>query len=191
MIDVKRRVEQKKAEAKKVYESGTKNVRAQTRQKSQNWDDDNESASDSEYEPLRIARYPAVGARNNELEAGPSHRNVSSTPVTVTGTQIGAKSSDGEHSNAELAEEINVGKARSVPNVSDGAEASNISKKGGALKEAKIGDESQDWDEAGLRKSSRKRTALTNFGGVMIYSIFKNEAKQGGRREGTGHKLRW
>ena len=70
-----------------------------------------------------------MGAGNNELEAGPSHRNESSTPVTATGTQIGAKSSDGEHSNAELAEEINVGKASSVPNVSDGAEASKISKK--------------------------------------------------------------
>ena len=85
MIDVKRRDEQKKTESKKVYESGTKKGRVQTRQKSQNWDDENESASDSEYEPLRIARYPAVGAGNNKLEAGPSNRNVSSTPVTATG----------------------------------------------------------------------------------------------------------
>ena len=34
--------------------------------------------------------------------------------------------------------------------------------------------ESQDSDRAGLQKSSRKRTAVTKFGGVMIDSIFKS-----------------
>ena len=77
-----------------------------------------------------------MGALNDELEAGPIHTNVSSTPIR-SGIKVGAKSSDGfgtkpsegEHASTERAEEINVGKASSVPNVSGGVEIGTISKK--------------------------------------------------------------
>ena len=54
-------------------------------------------------------------------------------------TQIGTKSSDGEHSNTERAEAADVGKASSVRDESGDVVASKNSKKGGALKEAEIG----------------------------------------------------
>ena len=134
-----------------------------------------------------------MGARS-ELEAGLSHRGVSSPPIPTTKTPIGTKSSDEEHSSAERAETVDIGKANSVPNVGGDEAASKISKKKAerAKKQRLVSyssQESQDSDGVGSRKTSRKRTAVTKLGGVMIDSIFK-EAKQGGRREGTGHKLR-
>ena len=45
--------------------------------------------------------------------------------------------------------------------------------------------ESQDSDGAGSRKSSRKRTAVTKFGGVIIDSILKSR-----RNKGEGDKER-
>ena len=64
--------------------------------------------------------------------------------------------------------------------MSDGAEASKISKKWRSAQRSKDWcQESQDSDEAGSRKSSRKRTALTKFGGVIIDSIFKTRQNKG------------
>ena len=177
-----------KAEAKKVYESGLKNTQAQTPQKPQNWDKD-ESDFDSEHEILRITRNPAVGTRD-ELEAGPSHRNMSSPKLTTMGTQIGTKSSDGEHSNTERAEAVDVGKASSVPSVSDDVVASkNWKEKAERAKKQRLvsylSQELQGSDGAGSRYSSRKRMAVTKFSGVMIDSIFKRR-----RNKGEGEKER-
>ena len=76
--------------------------------------------------------------RRYEIEAGPSHRSVSSPPITTTRTQIGTQSTDGEYLNTERAETVEVGEANSVPNVSENVVASQTSKKGGNCKEAKI-----------------------------------------------------
>ena len=44
--------------------------------------------------------------------------------------------------------------------------------------------ESPDSDRAGSRKSFRKRTAVTKFGGVMVDTIFKSRRNKGeGDRE--------
>ena len=104
------------------------------------------------------------------------------------GTQIGTKSSDGEHSNTEHAEAVDVGKASSVPNVDDDVGASKTSKK--KAKRAKkqrlvfyLSQELQVSDGAGSQKRLRKQTAATKFVGVMVDSIFKAR-----RNKGEGEK---
>ena len=77
-----------------------------------------------------------MGARS-ELEAGPNHRGVSSPPISTTKTPIGTKSSDEEHSNAENAETVDIGKANSVPNVGGDVVASKISKKRRSVQRSK------------------------------------------------------
>ena len=63
MVDVKRRGDQKKAEAEKAAgASARKTLQAGKRAKSQNWDDDDDSESGFEYEPLQITRYTGLGA---------------------------------------------------------------------------------------------------------------------------------
>ena len=56
---------------------------------------------------------------SDELESGPGHRNVASTPLAKGSTEVGAKPSggfetkpsEGEHTVAERSEEANIGKA--------------------------------------------------------------------------------
>ena len=64
----------KKAEEEKAAgASSRKTIQAGTRAKLQNWDDEDDSESGSEHEPLQITLYTGLGAMSDELEAGPSH----------------------------------------------------------------------------------------------------------------------
>ena len=122
----------------------------------------------------------------DELEAGPSHRDRSSTPLAKKNTEggvkpfggCGAKPSEGEHTGIERSEEASIEKVGSVPNVSGGVETGKISKKKAErVRKQRLlscsSQESQDSDGAGSRTSSRKRAVVTKIGGVMIGSVFK------------------
>ena len=122
---------------------------------------------------------------SDELEAGHSHRNVSSKSLAKGNTEVGAKPSggfgtkpsEGEYTGVERSEEANVVKAGSVPNVSSGLETGKSAKKKAEwVRKQRLvsysSQELQESDGAGSRKSSRKQTAVTKLGGVMIDSIF-------------------
>ena len=77
----------------------------------------------------------------------------------------------------------------SFPSLSGYAQSGKLpKKKGERVRRQRLvsysSQESQDSDGAGSRKSSRKLTAVTKFGGVMIDSIFKSRRNKGeGDRE--------
>ena len=76
------RADPKKSKAKKAAgASARKILQAGTRAKPHNWDDNDDSESGFEYELLQNTRYTGLVAMGDELEAGPSHRDRSSTPL--------------------------------------------------------------------------------------------------------------
>ena len=198
MVEVKRRADLKRSEEETAAgASARKTIQTGTRAKSQNCDDEDDSEWGSEYEPLQITRYSGLGAMGDELGAGPKYSDKPSTPLARKNTEGeaktsgggGAKQSEGKSAKIKRPEEASIEKAENVPNVSGGVETRKISKKKVERKRKQrlvsySSQESQDSDGAGSRKSSRKRTAATKFGGVMIDSIFKSRKNKGeGERE--------
>ena len=106
------------------------NVPAQTRQSSQNWDDENDSDYNSEYEPVRPTKI--IADTRDETEAGPSYSGALSTLKLVTETPAKKTSSDGLRQSTER--EVRdaagtIGKAKSVPSVGEDGVAAKDSKK--------------------------------------------------------------
>ena len=171
------------------------------RAKSQIWDNEDDSDSASEYEPLQISRYAGQLTRD-ELGAGPSHGDISNTPLAKENPKGeaeisgggGAKPSEGDDT-MNKQPETSIGKGGSVPNVSGDAQSGKLpKKKGERVRRQRLvsysSQESQDSDGAGSRKSSRKRAAVTKFGGVIIDSIFKSRRNKGEEETGNVKGIR-
>ena len=107
-----------------------KNIQTGTRAKSQNWDDEDDSDSVSENEPLQNKRDTGLRAMGDELGAGPSYSDRLSLPLARKSTEGeaktsgggGVKPSEGENTKIKRPEEASVEKAGSVPDVSGGVE---------------------------------------------------------------------
>ena len=102
-------------------------------------DNEDDSDSASEYEPLQISRYTGLQAKGDELGAGSSHSDIPDTSLARKSTEgeaetsggVGAKPSKGEDMTSKRPE-ANAEGAGSVPNVSGEAESGKIpNKKGG------------------------------------------------------------
>ena len=96
MVAVKRRADLKRAQEEQAAGvNARKTIEAGTRSKSQNWEYEDEADLDSEYEPLRISRYPNQQEKRDELRAGPSQGNTSSAPLAPENTEGDAETSGG------------------------------------------------------------------------------------------------
>ena len=89
MVAVKRRADLKRTEEEKAAEkkNARKTIQAGTRAKSKIWDNEDDSDSASEYEPLQILRYAGLQATRDEMGAGPSHGDISNTPLAKENTK--------------------------------------------------------------------------------------------------------
>ena len=177
MSALKRRAELKQPQNEQAAGTSTQSAaEIRTREISPTRDSAEEADSDSEYEPKTISRY-----------AGQT------TVASDRGVELSApkdsKDAEGLAENPNLSE----GSGVQTMNTEQGGSGLNVRNKGQPEKQAKktgergrhlrlvsySSQESEDQDGTGSRKSTRKRTAVSKFGGVMIDSIFKVRTTKG------------
>ena len=193
MSALKRRAELKRAQDEQAAGTSTRSTtEARTRAMLQNRDYEEEADSDSEYEPLTISRYagqnketttttvePDRGVGLNAPAASNDTEGVAEKTKTFNGS--GVPASKGVDTEVQT---MNTGQGGSAPNLSNEAQpGKQAKKKGERVRRQRLvsysSQESQDSDGAGSKKSTRKRTAVSKFGGVMIDSIFKTRKNKG------------
>ena len=141
---------------------------------------------------MRISRYAGQNQDTPVIE--PNRGDVSNAPSATNNTEGVAGTSNG--SGAQASKGVNTevqttgtGQGGSAPDLSNEVPSGKSSKKKGErVRQQRLvsysSQDSQDSDGAGSRKSTRKRTAVSKFGGVMIDSIFKTRKSKGeGDRE--------
>ena len=147
-----------------------------------------EADSDSEYEPITISRYAgqttAASDRGVEVNAPKVFKDaegVAEKPHSSEGS--GGPTSKGVDTEVQT---MNTEQGGSAPNLSnEGQRGKQAKKKGERGRRLRLrlvsycSRESEDQDGTGSRKSTRKRTAVSKFGGVMIDSIFKTRTTKG------------
>ena len=139
-----------------------------------------EADSDSEYEPITISKYsgnPTTAPGRNVEENAPKEpkdvENVAGRPNLSEGS--GVPTSKGVDTEVQT---MSTEQGGSAPNLSnEGQGEKQPKKKGERGRRLRLvsysSQESEDQDGTGSRKSTRKRTAVSKFGGVMIDSILK------------------
>ena len=145
-----------------------------------------EADSDSEYEPITISRYAgkptAASDRGVEVNAPKVFKDaegVAEKPNSSEGS--GIPTSKGVDTEVQTMNTEQGGSAPSLSNEGQGEKQTK--KKGERGRRLRLvsysSQESQDQDGTGSRKSTRKRTAVSKFGGAMIDSIFKTRTTKG------------
>ena len=184
-----RRAELKRAEEEQAAGTSARSTTgAGTRAISQNGDYEEEADPDSEYEPLRISRYAGQN-KDTTTTVEPDRGDGSNAPVASDDTECVAKTSNGSGAPASKGVDTEVqtmgtGQGESAPNLSNEAQPEKqAKKKGERVRRQRLvsysSQDSQDSDGAGSRKSTRKGTAVSKFGGVTIDSIFKTRKNKG------------
>ena len=143
--------------------------------------------SDLEYEPITISKYagnPTTAPGRNVEENAPKVpkdvENVAGIPNLSEGSGVlTAKGVDTE------VQTMSTEQGGSAPNLSnEGQGTKQPKKKGERGRRLRLvsysSQDSEDQDGTGSRKSTRKRTAVSKFGGVMIDSILKARTTKGG-----------
>ena len=187
MSTLKSRAELKQPQNEQAAGTSTQSTaEIRTREISPTRDSAEEADSDSEYEPITISRYAGQ-------TTVASDRRVELSAPTVS------KDAEGLAENPNLSEGSGVPTSKGVDtevqtmNTEQGGSGLNVRNKGQPEKQAKkkgergrrlrlvsySSQESEDQDGTGPRKSTRKRTAVSKFGGVMIDSIFKVRTTKG------------
>ena len=188
MSAVRRRADLKRAQEEQAAGiSARKTNEAGTRSKLQNWDYEDEADSDSEYESLRVSRY--AGQNEDEPTAGPSQGDASNAPSAKDNTEGVAETSGGSGAQASKGVDSEIqttgtGQGGSAHNLNREAQPGKLpEKKGERFRRQRLlsysSQGSQDSDGEGSRKSSRKRTAVTQIGEVMIDRILKTRKNKG------------
>ena len=146
-----------------------------------------EADSDSEYEPITISKYAGnpTAAPDRDVEV-----NAPKVPKDVEGVAERPNLSEGSGIPTSKGVDTEV----QTMSTEQGGSAPNLSNEGQGEKQPKkkgergrrlrlvsySSQESEDQDGTGSRKSTRKRTAVPKFGGVMIDSILKARTTKGG-----------
>ena len=137
-----------------------------------------EADSDSEYEPITISKYagnstttPGRNAEQNEPKVPKDVEDGTGRPILSEGS--GAAKSKGVDTEVQT---MSIEQGGSAPNLSNEGQGEKQPKKKGErgrrLRLVSYSSQESE-DGTGSRKSTRKRTAVSKFGGVMIDSTLK------------------
>ena len=143
-----------------------------------------EADSDSEYEPITISKYagnsttaPGRNAEENEPKVPKDVEDGTGRPNLSEGS--GAAKSKGVDTEVQT---MSTEQGGSAPNLSNEGQGEKQPKKKGErgrrLRLVSYSSQESE-DGTGSRKSTRKRTAVSKFGGVMIDSILKARTTKG------------
>ena len=186
MSALKRRAELKRAPNEQAAGTSTRSTaEIRTREISPTQDSAEEADSDSEYEPITISRYAeqttVASDQGVELNAPKVFKDAEGVAEKPNSSEGSVETSKGVDTEVQT---MNTEQGGSAPNLSnEGQPEKQAKKKGERGRRLRLvsysSQESEDQDGTGSRKSTRKRTAVSKFGGVMIDSIFKTRTTKG------------
>ena len=189
MSALKQRSELKRAqEGQTAGTSARSTTEAGTHEMTQDRDYGEETDSDSEYEPLRISKY---AGQNRDTTTTVEHDRGDNSKAQTASTEIEGVAGNSNRSGVPASKGVNTetqtmgtGQGGCAPNLNNEPQpGKQAKKKGEQVRRQRLvsysSQDSQDSNGAGSRKSTRKRTAVSKFGGVMIDSIFKTRKNRG------------